>query len=361
MSHNIHKPCQGTDQGGRLPSDTPPSNGGRVNLEPAIALGASHPRAHHILACTVSSPHLTGVRLLARRLQSAARSGRATSPSIAGSRLKTAISLALAILAGAPTSWAEDCTEGVDWTKRVVCAKGIGGVNPKQPKSAARPGAIRTAQVLALRQALELVKGIPITSTTTVANGMAADDNVRTKVEGFVKGFRFGEPHYMDDLTIEMFVELPLDGIGEIVLPSAVAAKPSVTAWSFGADGKGSAPTGLKSTVYTGLVVDARGLGVLPALAPRILEGGGKELYGTANVEQSWAAKHGLAGYAKTVEGAMALKDRVGDNPCVLKAVSASGAAKTDLVVGAEDALLLKGAAQNLKFLAEARVVFVVD
>lgn len=278
-----------------------------------------------------------------------------------GGRMKTAISLALALLAGTSTSWAQDCTEGVDWTKRVVCAKGIGGVNPKQPQSAARPGAIRTAQVLALRQALELVKGIPITSTTTVANGMSADDNVRTKVEGFVKGFQFGAPHYMDDLTIEMFVQLPLDGIGEIVLPSTVGPKPTVTAWSFGEDGKGQPPAGLKSSVYTGLVVDARGLGVLPALAPRILENGGKELYGTANVEQSWAAKHGLAGYAKSLDGARALKDRVGDNPCVLKAVSASGASKTDLVVSTEDALSLKGAAQNLKFLSEARVVFVVD
>ncbi|MBK9576900.1 MAG: hypothetical protein IPK50_03375 [Fibrobacterota bacterium] len=275
--------------------------------------------------------------------------------------MKTAISLALALVVGATAASEQDCTEGVDWTKRVVCAKGIGGVNPKQPQSAARPGAIRTAQVLALRQALELVKGIPITSTTTVANGMSSDDNVRTKVEGFVKGFQFGAPHYMDDLTIEMFVQLPLDGIGEIVLPASVGVKPSIQSWSFGEDGKGQAPQGLKSNVFTGLIVDARGLSVLPALAPRILENGGKELYGTANVEQAWAAKHGLAGYAKSLDAARALKDRIGDNPCVLKAASASGASKTDLVVSAEDALSLKGAAQNLKFLSEARVVFIVD
>ena len=33
---------------------------------------------------------------------------------------------------------AQDCTEGVDWTKRSVCAKGIGAVNPKHPQAAAR-------------------------------------------------------------------------------------------------------------------------------------------------------------------------------------------------------------------------------
>ena len=41
---------------------------------------------------------------------------------------------------------AQDCTEGIDWTKRTVCAKGIGAVNPKHPQAAARPGAIRAAR-----------------------------------------------------------------------------------------------------------------------------------------------------------------------------------------------------------------------
>ncbi len=36
-------------------------------LDPAIGLGASHPSPHSILARTVSSPHLTRVRLLARQ------------------------------------------------------------------------------------------------------------------------------------------------------------------------------------------------------------------------------------------------------------------------------------------------------
>lgn len=256
---------------------------------------------------------------------------------------------------------AQDCTEGVDWTKRSVCAKGIGAVNPKHPQAAARPGAIRAAQQTALRNALELVKGVPVTSNTTVANSMTADDNVRTKVEGFVKGFQFSQPHYMDDLTVEVNVQIPLDGVGDIVLPATIQAQPSVKTWSWGEDGKGSAPANLRSSVYTGLVIDARGLSVLPALAPRVLENDGKELYGSANVSREWAVKYGMAGYAKSVDGARGMKDRIGDNPAVVKAVRADGAAKTDAVLSAEDVLAVKSAAQNLKFLSEARVVFVVD
>ena len=68
-----------------------------------------------------------------------------------------------------------------------------------------------------------------------------------------------------------------------------------------------------------------------------------------------------MAGYAKSIDGARVMKDRIGDNPAVVKAVKADGAAKTDAVLSPEDVLSIKSAAQNLKFLSEARVVFVVD
>ena len=258
----------------------------------------------------------------------------------------------------AATPFAQDCQEGVDWVSRTVCAKGIGAVNPKQPPAAARPGAIRSAQMTGLRNAIELVKGVSITSSTTVANSMTSDDQVKSKVEAYVKGFQFGAPHYMDDLTVEVFVKIPLDGIGEIVLPPSIQMVPSITSWPAASE---SSPAPLRSSVYTGLVVDARGLGVLPALAPRVLDQESKELYGAALVSREWAVKYGMVGYAKTVDGARGLKDRVGDNPAVVKAVRADGSAKTDLVLSADDAASIRSAAQNLKFLSEARVVFVVD
>lgn len=270
-------------------------------------------------------------------------------------RLSSLVALMLVSSPFAQT--APDCQEGVDWVARTVCAKGIGAINPKQPQAAARPGAIRSAQMTALRNAVELVKGVSINSSTTVANAMTSDDMVRSKVEAYVKGFQFGQPHYMDDLTVEMYVKLPLDGVGEIVLPSSIQATPSVTSWGSAAPATGVS----RSTVYTGLVVDARGLGILPALAPRVMDSENKEIYGAALVSREWAVKYGMAGYAKTVDGARGLKDRVGENPAVVKAVRADGAAKTDVVLSPEDAASLRSATQNLKFLSEARVVFVVD
>ncbi|MEN9352912.1 MAG: hypothetical protein RL318_237 [Fibrobacterota bacterium] len=273
-----------------------------------------------------------------------------------------AVALAFAGLSHAQST-AADCVEGVDWVKRTVCAKGIGAVNPKMPASAARPGAIRAAQMSSLRNALELVKGLSINSTTTIANSMTQSDEVRSRVEGFIKTFKIGREHYMDDLTVEVFAEIPLDAVGEMVLPSSIQNTPSVTSWGAPKEvGSGAANPGLsRGAAYTGLIIDARGLSVLPALAPRILDADGKEIYGSANVSREWAVKYGMAGYAKTPEQARAIKDRIGDNPGFLKAVRAEGAAKTDVVLTAEDALALRATAETLKYLSQARVILLVD
>ncbi|MCB9497494.1 MAG: hypothetical protein H6686_11465 [Fibrobacteria bacterium] len=278
----------------------------------------------------------------------------------------TTIAAALSLcLASAP--FAQDCQEGVDWVARTVCAKGIGAVNPKQPQAAARPGAIRSAQMTGLRAAVELVKGVQVNSNTTIANSMTESDVVKSKVEAYVKGFQFSQPHYMDDLTVEVYVQMPLDGISDLVLPSSIQSVPTVTSWGAPTEVSGPAAAGtaspapLRSQVYTGLVVDARGLGVLPALAPRITDIEGKEIYGGAVVSRDWAVKNGMVGYAKSIDGARGLKDRIGASPAVVKAVRADGASKTDLVLSAEDAASLRSAAENLTFLSQARVVFVVD
>jgi len=277
--------------------------------------------------------------------------------------------LAVAGLTCAGFAAAQDCAEGVDWTKRIVCAKGVGAVNPKVSQSAARPGAVRAAQMSALRNALEQVKGIPITSSTTVAGSMTQSDEIRSKVEGYIKTFKLGREHYMDDLTVEVYAEIPLDAISDAVLPSTIQATPSVTSW--GAPKEIGGPSGSSSsapdaglsqgTAYTGLIIDARGLGVLPALAPRILDDQGKEIYGAANVSREWAVKYGMAGYAKAPEQARAMKDRIGDKPGLLKAIKAEGAAKTDVVLSATDAASLRASAETLKYLSQARVIILVD
>lgn len=244
----------------------------------------------------------------------------------------------------------------VDWADRYIVATGIGAPNPDLPQAAQRPGAERAARMAALRNALETVKGMHLNSSTTVQNFMTTNDVITTQVNGYVKGFeQEGRPKYMSDGTVEITMKIPLDGIGsvgDILYGESLGENPSITKF----DGRKAK----KASVFTGLIVDCKGLKIKPALSPKVLDESGKEVYGSAYVSREWAIKHGMVGYAKEVSAAAKL-DRVGDTPGKIKALRASGDNNTDVVISNEDAASVRSAADNLKFLSECRVVFVLD
>ena len=64
--------------------------------------------------------------------------------------------------------------------------------------------------------------------------------------------------------------------------------------------------------------------------------------------------------YVRDLDQALA-NDRAQGTPAVLKALSSSGANQTDLILSKSDADQLRGLADHLNFLREARVVIVLD
>lgn len=255
-----------------------------------------------------------------------------------------------------PVKTGEDGEGSVNWEARIILARGIGAPNLELPEAARRPGAIRAAQMVALRNALETVKGIYLNSSTTVQNFMTTNDLVTSQINGYLKGFeQKGREKYMSDGSVEVTMEIPLDGIGGItdhLLGNTVGDTPLTT--------KFQGKKAKNETIFSGLIIDCHGLQVKPALSPKVLDEDGKEIYGSAYVTKEWAVKYGIVGYAKTVEGAAKL-DRVGDKPGKVKAMKASGQNSTDIVISNEDAADIRSASKNLKFLSECRVIFVVD
>ena len=245
----------------------------------------------------------------------------------------------------------------VDWSQRIIIATGIGAPNPDLPQAAQRPAALRAAQQIALRNALETIKGIYINSSTTVKNFMVENDVITSNVSGYVKGFQQeGNPKYMSDGSVEVTMKVPLDGIGglsEMLLGSSIGEKPAITRF----EGTKKA----EEKVFTGLIIDCKGLTIKPALSPRVFDETGREVYGSAYVSREWAIKNGVVGYSKTVEAAAKLSDRIGKNPGVIKAQKAQGENSTDIVISNDDAESVRSAAKNLKFLSECRVLFVID
>jgi len=272
----------------------------------------------------------------------------------------TTLSLFLVICQAAaqiqPVVSGEQGEGAVDWANRYITATGIGSPNPNLPTSAQRPSAMRAAQQIALRNALETVKGIYLSSSTTVNNFMVESDVVSSSVSGFIRGFeQKGRTKYMSDGSVEITMQIPLDGIGglsEKIIGGSLNEDPAITSF----EGKKAS----KSMVFSGLIIDCKGLGVKPAMSPRVLDESGREIYGSAYVSRDWAIKYGIVGYAKEV-GAASKLDRVGKTPGKIKAVKTHGQNSTDVVISANDAADVRSASENLKFLSECRVIFVID
>ena len=320
-----------------------------------------------------------------------------------------------------PSDAVETVGQGmINWTSGEVYATGIGvpppnAVNPAQ----ARAMAERAAQVVAYRNLLEIVKGVRVDSETVVENFMTKSDIIRTKVDGIIKGAMPVKKQYLSDGSVEVTVVMRMKGdflnavvpetFGSSVLPmpplrpapSVQAPTPPKTAPVPAVPEKRPEPapmpqqpekkpeppktvtpqqpqpekrpeppqqppvavpdqstTQFKGGKATGLVIDGRGLGLKPALLPKIVDPQGQEIYVGQVVPRTNAVEQGVAGYAKDVSAA-SNNFRVTDNPAVIKGVRASGAARTDIMLSQTDAQMLRDLGKKGDFLQYCRVIIV--
>lgn len=242
-------------------------------------------------------------------------------------------------------------TGKIDWTTGVITAVGI-GAPPAQPANPAQARAMaeRAAQVVAYRNLLEAVKGVRVDSTTTVENFIITSDVIKTQVNGIIQGATVMDKKYMSDGSVEVTVGMKLTGaLAEALLPKTPPA--GLT---------GTLAPGTSGQLYTGLIVDARGLGVRPAMAPKILNEDGKEVYGSAWINRDYAVREGMVGYMKDPAAAQT-NPRVADKPLMVKALKVSGDGRVDTVISNADSAMLQSASQNLSMLEKCRVIILVD
>src|SRR4030067_3174387 len=88
----------------------------------------------------------------------------------------------------------------------------MGPPNRPMPITAQRSGAIEAAKRIALRNLLETVQGMSLTSEVTVRNAMIENDVINTRVNGIVRGFTIVDTKYMSTGDVEVTVEVPVTG-----------------------------------------------------------------------------------------------------------------------------------------------------
>jgi len=247
-------------------------------------------------------------------------------------------------------------TDCVDWEQGLAYSHGSGApANWATTAAQKNLSAQRAARLDAARNLLELVRGISVSADTTVGQAMVQSDRVQTAIQGKIAGLRLvGEPKYFSDGSIMVKMAARLREIvpEELYLSGAPQQLGPPTQI-------GTARVDTKQT-YSGLIIDARGTGILPAMSPKVIDPEGREVYGSAYVTREFAVQQGIAGYAKNVDAART-NDRVKGNPLVIKGLEAKGQNKADVMISAEDANALRELAQNQNFMRQTRVMIVLD
>lgn len=260
-----------------------------------------------------------------------------------GRRVWVVLACALGALTLQVGAQAEEAKGSIDWEKKVIRATGAGAPDLKAPNIAvARLGAERAAKLDALRNILETLRGVEVTTGSSAGGIMASDSAVKAKVEGLVRSFKVVDTRYFSDGGVEVDVEMSLDGeLARALMPPEEKKAP---------------PTGGEKG-YTGLVVDARGKGLKRALAPRIKDESGRELFGPDFVQADAMRERGVVGYARSMDEASG-DARVGDHPLVVKALKTEG---SDVILTNLDAAPFHDGKKDLSFLADGRVIIVAD
>lgn len=241
----------------------------------------------------------------------------------------------------------------INWSTGVISA--VGYASHDQPPYAQRVAAAANARanLLMVLGEMNIKRGI------TVKKGKVAGDiNIQT-VEGILSGSFVGKPTRQSDgtLAVAAYKTISPELLSELLPTKYFTPEPGESEYKPEAP---SAPVSFPLKPHTGLIIDARELGVIPSLGFRVLVDGTQEvLYGFSSVSRMKVIeKKGMAAYTRSVEDAKK-RPRVGDNPLIVKATGGCSERNTDLYISKEDAAKVYSANLKNSFLQELKVVVV--
>jgi hypothetical protein len=263
----------------------------------------------------------------------------------------------------------------IDWSDNYITVTGYGAppthsVNAAQARMMAR----RAAIVDGYRQMAEIVNGVQVDSETTVRDMAVENDLIRTKVSGVIRSAHIVSEQQVNG-GYEVTMTVPLFGVtGSVassVLPqnevkesfpepsygkstTEIPVTSQPTTGSSAAEPRGKADFSIqKEGIYTGVIIDCRGLGLKPAMSPVIKNANLESIYGYKNLDYDYVVSHGMAGYARDMSKA----SRAGSKPLIVKAQRMIGLG-VNPVLSMKDAdkILLENQATH--FLDQTNVVF---
>ena len=245
-----------------------------------------------------------------------------------------------------------------------ITADGYGVLPQNRPFGQAKLMARRAAVVEAQRNLLETVKDVAIDSETNVEMSMTLNVTIHSEISGVIRGARVIDEEYIpEDGIYRVTMSVPMHGVGslgQVVFDNVIGnnQKAPVPAPSPAYN-----PSTQLNGNYTGLVIRARGAGLVRTFCPAIYDTSGRAIYGVYNVDKKYAIDYGVVGYAQGPQGWDKVRmgtSRAGSNPLVVDIVEVRQrvANKCDVVISVEDADRILAENRYSHFLDNYAVMF---
>jgi hypothetical protein len=255
--------------------------------------------------------------------------------------------------AGGPCLSSESGSFVLDWKRSTLEVTGTAEITPGESGNAVRwqyeanLAAQRRATETFIR-AMELVR---VDAYNTARAVLLEEQGRNEQIYRYISGHKKRQVSYTDrEVTIKSV--LPLfgqDGFASLLVSAGLdsGSFPEHDEYVF-------------SGPFTGLVVDARGLGRVPAIAPRILDEDHRLIYSKDYVNQASFARHGAVQYTSDPRY-RGLEDRVGKNPLRLVALADEKTIETDITISNAESKTLLQNSSSRESLARGNVIIIVD
>lgn len=245
-----------------------------------------------------------------------------------------------------------------------ITADGYGVLPQNRPFGQAKLMARRAAVVEAQRNLLETVKDVAIDSETNVEMSMTLNDTIHSEISGVIRGARVIDEEYIpEDGIYRVTMSVPMYGVGslgQVVFDNVIGNNQKVPV---PAPSPAYNPSTQLNGNYTGLVIRARGAGLVRTFCPAIYDTSGRAIYGVYNVDKKYAIDYGVVGYAQGPQGWDKVRmgtSRAGSNPLVVDIVEVRQrvANKCDVVISVEEADRILAENRYSHFLDNYAVMF---
>lgn len=247
----------------------------------------------------------------------------------------------------------------VAWDQGVIQAIGT-GFPPENGRMSSQNShlARRAAIVEAYRNLAETIQGVQVDSETTMLNLAIASDVVKTKVSGIIKGAKIVSEKALSDGSYIVVMSVNLYGDNSVAAVAFDAIRPPQIQ-EFPRTVMGSnyvQPT----AHYTGVIVDARGLGLESTFSPRVYDQNGRIIYGNMYINTEFAISQGMVEYTlnpEMVQAAERGQSRAGSYPLIVKALQVKDN-NNNVVISNEDGNAILAYNESNGFLKQCAVVF---